>query len=71
MKVKDFEKGSGGDVGGGYRRGDSWIQTSGTHSACDGKITVVGSGVGRDSRERMGPGALVRCGGCLFSWVIR
>lgn len=71
MKVKDFEKGSGPALVGNYRRGDSWVQTFGPHSNCDSKITAVGVGFGRDSKGRMGDGLLVRCGGCMASWVIR
>lgn len=71
MKVRDFTKGDGPEVAGGYFRGDSWVQTSGPHIDCEGKIHVVGPGWGRDSKGRVGDGILVRCGGCLTSWVIR
>jgi hypothetical protein len=72
MKIKDFVRGSGPKIDvGGYRRGDSWVQITGPHAEHDGKVTVIGPGVGLDSAGTFGPGVLVRCGGCLFSWVIR
>lgn len=71
LKVKDFVKGDGPEVSTGYRRGDSWIQTVGPHVECDCKIIVLGPGIGADSKGRVGEGVLVRCLGCMFSWVIR
>ena len=72
MKTKDFENGSGPEIHDtGYRRGDSWVQTSGPHTDCEGKISALGLGYGKDSKNRWGDGLLVRCGGCLTSWVIR
>lgn len=71
MKVKDFAKGDGPLVDAVYRRGDSWVQTVGPHIECSGKIHVIGPGLGFDSKARMGEGVLVRCGGCLLSWVLR
>lgn len=71
MKIKDFVRGEGPEITTGYRRGDSWVQTMGPHSDCGSKVFVLGHGIGRDSRNRVGDGVLVRCGGCLLSWVIR
>ena len=71
MKVKDFTKGAGPDIAGGYARGDSWVQTVGPHIDCEGKVVAVGSGYGKDSKGRLGDGILVRCSGCRGSWVIR
>lgn len=71
MKVKDFVKGEGPEVSTGYNRGDSWVQTVGPHVECEHKIIVLGEGIGLDAKGRLGPGVLVRCFGCLFSWVIR
>lgn len=69
--IKDFVKGDGPEICTGYRRGDSWIQIAGPHTECEGKVFVIGPGVGRDAKNRVGDGVLVRCGGCLLSWVIR
>lgn len=71
MKVKDFVRGDGPEIETGYRRGDSWVQTVGPHAEHEGKVWVVGPGIGRDQKGRIGEGVLVRCSGCLFSWVIR
>lgn len=71
MKIKDFVRGTGPEVDSGYRRGDSWVQTVGPHTDCEGKVVVLGPGLGPDNKRRIGEGVLVRCGGCLFSWVIR
>lgn len=71
MKVKDFEQGTGPEIAVGYRRGASWVQTVGPHINCEGKVMVVGPGLGNDSKGRLGEGVLVRCGGCMTSWVIR
>lgn len=71
MKVKDFVKGAGPEIAGGYRRGDSWVQTVGPHTDCEGKVSAVGPGYGKDSKGRPGDGILVRCGGCMTSWVLR
>lgn len=69
--IKDFVRGTGPEVDTGYRRGDSWVQTLGPHSECGEKIIVVGPGIGVDTKGRVGPGVLVRCRGCMLSWVIR
>ena len=69
--IRDFVRGEGPEIDTGYRRGDSWVQTVGPHADCESKIRVVGLGVGVDKRGRVGDGILVRCGGCLLSWVIR
>ncbi len=71
MKIKDFDRGEGVYVGSGYRRGDSWVQTTGDHTECGKKVIVLGAGVGADAKGRVGEGVLVRCGGCLLSWVLR
>jgi len=71
MQVRDFVKGEGPEVGGGYHRGDSWVQTRGAHTECEGKVSVLGLGIGADSKGRVGDGVLVRCSGCMLSWVIR
>lgn len=71
MKIKDFTRGDGPEIEPGYRRGDSWVQTVGDHSECGQKITALGAGVGRDQKGRIGEGVLVRCQGCLYSWVLR
>lgn len=70
-KIRDFVKGEGPDLATGYRRGDSWVQTAGPHSECDKKVVALGLGIGPDAKGRIGDGILVRCGGCLLSWVIR
>jgi hypothetical protein len=69
--IRDFSRGEGPLVETGYRVGDSWVQTVGPHAEHAGKIYVIGPGLGLDKQGRMGSGILVRCGGCLFSWVIR
>jgi hypothetical protein len=69
--IKDFVRGDGPEIQPGYMRGDSWVQTVGPHSDCDRKIVALGPGYGRDRQGRAGDGLLVRCGGCLLSWVIR
>lgn len=71
MKIKDFVRGEGPEIESGYRRGDSWVQTVGPHVECEKKVVVVGPGLGRDDKGRMGEGVLVRCLGCMGSWVIR
>lgn len=68
--IKDFVRGSGPEVTTGYRRGDSWIQTAGPHTDCEGKVFVIGPGVGLVANGYV-DGVLVRCGGCFLSWVIR
>lgn len=70
-RIKDFVRGSGPEIEPGYRRGDSWSQTVGPHTKCAGKVFVIGPGFGRDTQGRPGDGVLLRCGGCLMSWVIR
>ena len=70
-KIKDFTRGDGPEVVSGYRRGDSWKQTVGQHVECSGKVSVLGPGWGTDKNGRPGEGVLLRCGGCLLSWVIR
>lgn len=70
-RLKDFIRGKGPEVYSGYRRGDSWVQTAGEHVECAGKVHVIGPGWGPDDKGRMGNGVLLRCGGCLLSWVIR
>lgn len=69
--IRDFVRGDGPEIDTGYRRGDSWVQTVGPHAHCNKKIFVAGRGLGADSKGRIGDGVLVRCGGCLLSWVIR
>lgn len=69
--IKDFVRGSGRTIEPGYRVGDTWVQTVGPHSNCSSKIFVLGPGIGADRHGRVGNGVLVRCGGCLLSWVIR
>lgn len=71
MKIKDFVRGEGPEIVTGYRRGDSWIQVVGPHIECEDKVHVIGPGLGRNSSGQIGEGVLVRCGGCLLSWVIR
>lgn len=71
QKIKDYVPGTGPVIEPGYRRGDSWVQTIGLHVECEGKVSVIGPGVGPDKHRRFGDGVLVRCGGCLLSWVIR
>lgn len=71
MKVKDFVQGDGPEIVTGYHRGDSWVQVVGPHVECDGKIFVVGPGIGRNEQGVIGEGVLVRCSYCLLSWVIR
>ena len=71
MKIKDFVRGEGPEITTGYRRGDSWFQTVGPHADCEQKVVVIGLGVGQNSKGQFGEGVLVRCLGCLFSWVIR
>lgn len=69
--IRDFVRGTGPEVLGGYRRGDSWVQTLGSHAECEKKIVVAGLGIGRDANGQVGDGILVRCWGCMLSWVIR
>lgn len=71
--IKDFVRGAGPEVlpGAGYLRGDSWAQTAGPHTDCEGKIKVLGAGWGQDSKKRWGDGVLCRCEGCFLSYVIR
>ncbi len=71
MRIKDYVRGDGPEIDTGYRRGDSWVQTVGDHNNCAEKIVVIGPGVGRDRQGRVGEGVLVRCFGCMGSWVIR
>jgi len=71
VKIRDFVRGDGPEIEQGYRRGDSWVQTVGAHAEHEGKILVVGAGLGRNKEGRLGEGVLVRCCGCLLSWVIR
>lgn len=71
MQIKDFVRGDGPELTTGYRRGDSWNQLSGPHSTCSSKVHVVGLSVGRDKQGKFGEAVLVRCHGCLMSWVIR
>lgn len=70
-RLKDFTRGQGPEVSAGYRRGDSWTQTAGEHVECPSKVYVIGPGWGKDDKGRWGSGVLVRCGGCLYSWVLR
>jgi hypothetical protein len=68
--IKDFEKGSGAEIATGYSRGDKWKPTSGTHVECSGKVSVIGAGIGASVTGEAKDGVLVRCGGCLMSWVL-
>jgi hypothetical protein len=71
VQIKDYLKGNGPEILPGYCRGDSWVQIVGPHVDCGGKVWVIGAGYGRDRKGRWGDGVLVRCSGCLFSWVLR
>lgn len=72
MKAIDqYVRGDGPEVETGYRRGDSWRQVVGKHVDCEQKVVVIGPGLGRDKIGEMGEGVLVRCFGCMLSWVIR
>ena len=69
--ITDFVRGNGPEIESGCRRGDSWVQTIGPHAECDKRIVVLGRGIGRNCQGQVGQGILVRCLGCLLSWVIR
>lgn len=69
-KVHNFTKGTGPEVLPGYSRGDSWNASTGPHTGCKPKIHVLGAGVGAGADGTPHEGVLVRCGGCLLSWVL-
>jgi hypothetical protein len=70
MKIADWKRGAGPVVATGYARGDSWRDKSGTHIECEQRVYVVGPGTGVAKDGKDVEGVLVRCGGCLMSWVI-
>lgn len=70
MKIANWKKGEGPTVAKGYSRGDTWNAVTGKHAECSGVISVVGKGVGQSEHGEHLPGVLVRCGGCLMSWVL-
>lgn len=69
-RIKNFQKGTGPVVTEGYSRGDSWNPTVGDHAAHSETVVVIGPGIGVNDEGAVVDGVLVRCGGCLMSWVL-
>jgi hypothetical protein len=69
--LTDFEQGDGKLLpldGPAMRRGASWVDEAAHGHDGQARVTVWGIGLKRAKRGPV-PGFLVRCTGCLLSWV--
>lgn len=66
MRIQDLRKGDGPEVTPKFNRGDSWRALDGAHSHCQGRQSVLGVGLRPNGSE----GLLLRCAGCMLSYVI-
>lgn len=66
MRISDMCRGPGPRVSRRFRRGDTWVVLDGPHARCTGRQHVLGWGLAADGLE----GLLLRCEGCLLSYVL-
>ena len=66
MRIRDAQRGDGPEITPKFHRGDSWLPVDGEHVKCGARQIVLGAGVRQDSAQ----GLLLRCGGCLMSYVL-
>lgn len=66
LRVSEMLKGDGPRIIDTFNRGDSWVVLDGDHIRCEGRQSVIGAGTHPDTTT----GILMRCSGCLGSYVV-
>lgn len=73
MRVTNVVRSTGPKVSPDFNKGDSFVALDEGHEDCNARSVVLGPGMAislAEEKQRVLPGALVRCFGCLMSYVV-